>query len=177
MDARLDVNRILSLEEGDAHVIRNAGGTVTDDVILALAVSQRLLHTRQVLVMHHLDCAAGHVRGEELAAAVERDAGTRPPWCFDASPDPVLRVWEAVRALAFDPYLPHTELVRGVLYDEHADSLTDVCSASRGAATAAPHGAATAAPHGAATAAPHGAATASRRGAVTVFPPNRLERP
>jgi carbonic anhydrase len=129
MDARLDVHRILGLAEGDAHVIRNAGGSVTDEVILGLAVSQRMLDTREILVMHHLDCAMRHVRDDELVAAVERDTGHRPPWRFQTCSDPALRVWEAVRLLASDPYLGHTELVRGVLYDERADTLTDVCHA------------------------------------------------
>jgi carbonic anhydrase len=129
MDARLDVHRILGLAEGDAHVIRNAGGRVTDEVILGLAVSQRLLGTREILVLHHLDCAMRHVHDDELVAAVERDTGHRPPWRFETCSDPALRVWEAVRLLASDRYLEHTELVRGVLYDERADSLTNVCQA------------------------------------------------
>jgi carbonic anhydrase len=127
MDARLDVHRILALEEGDAHIIRNAGGVVTEDVLLALVVSQRLLETREILVMHHHDCAAGTMDADELAAAVERDTGHRPPWRFEARPDAALRVWEAVRALSVTPYLAHTELVRGVLYDERADDLSVVC--------------------------------------------------
>jgi carbonic anhydrase len=127
MDARLDLHRILRLEEGDAHILRNAGGTVTDDVILALAVSQRLLDTREILVMHHSDCAMAHVRGDELAAAVERDTGQRPPWQFRSSPDPVERLSDAVQLLASSPHLPDTELVRGVLYDDFADTLTELC--------------------------------------------------
>jgi carbonic anhydrase len=127
MDARLDVHRILALEEGDAHVIRNAGGAITDDAVLSLVVSQRVLQTREILVMHHVDCAAAGLSADELSAAVERDTGRRPPWRFQACPDPKLRLWQAVRALAYDPYLSHTELVRGVLYDEQADDLTVVC--------------------------------------------------
>src|ERR1700694_1842282 len=96
MDARLDVYRILGLAEGEAHVIRNAGGTVTEDVTVALAVSQRLLGTREILVMHHLDCAMRHVRDDELADAVERVSGQRPPWLFTTCPDPILRLQEAV---------------------------------------------------------------------------------
>jgi carbonic anhydrase len=127
MDTRLDVHRILAPEEGDAHVIRNAGGSVTDDVILAVAVSQRLLDTREILVMHHIDCAAGELAGDELAAAAERDTGNRPSWCFEPCPDPKLRVWQAVRTLAYHPHLAHTEGVSGVLYDEQADDLSVVC--------------------------------------------------
>ena len=124
MDARLDLHRILGLEEGDVHILRNAGGTVTDDVILALAVSQRLLDTREILVLHHVDCAMLHVHGDELAAAVERDTGQRPPWRFTPCPDPLERLSEAVRLIAASPHLTDTELVRGVLYDEVADTLT-----------------------------------------------------
>jgi carbonic anhydrase len=130
MDSRLDVHRILAIDEGDTHVIRNAGGAVTDDVVLALAMSQRLLQTREVLVMHHLDCAAATVDADELAAAVERDTGHRPPWRFEACADPAVRVWKAVRALAYHPYLTDTELVRGVLYDESTDELAVVCGVS-----------------------------------------------
>ena len=100
MDARLDVHRILALVEGEAHIIRNAGGIPTDDVLLSLAVSQRLLGTREILVMHHVDCYAGNA---------------------------VLRVLQAAHTIAHDPYLVDTELVRGVLYDEQVDDLTIVC--------------------------------------------------
>jgi carbonic anhydrase len=124
MDARLDLHRILGLEEGDVHIVRNAGGAVTDDVILAFAVSQRLLDTREILVLHHVDCAMRHVHGDELAAAVERDTGRRPPWRFTACPDPLERLSEAVRQIAGCPHLTDTEVVRGVLYDEAADTLT-----------------------------------------------------
>jgi carbonic anhydrase len=127
MDSRLDLHRILGLEEGDAHILRNAGGAVTEDVILALAVSQRLLDTREILVLHHVDCAMRHVHGDELAAAVERATGRRPPWRFTPCPDPHERLSEAVRLLTTNPHLPDTELVRGVLYDEVTDALTEVC--------------------------------------------------
>jgi carbonic anhydrase len=127
MDARLDLHRILGLQEGDAHILRNAGGAVSDDVILALAVSQRLLDTREILVLHHVDCAMLHVHGDELAAAVQRDTGQRPPWQFTAVSDAVERLVDAVQLLASSPHLPDTELVRGILYDETADTLTDVC--------------------------------------------------
>jgi carbonic anhydrase len=100
MDARLDVHGILALAEGEAHMIRNAGGVATDDVLLSLAMSQRLLGTREILVMHHVGCDAGN---------------------------PVLRVLQAAHTIAYDPYLVDTELVRGVLYDEQIDDLSIVC--------------------------------------------------
>jgi carbonic anhydrase len=126
MDARLDVYRILGLAEGDAHVIRNAGGIITEDVILGLAVSQRLLGTREILVLHHVDCAMRHLRDDELAAAVQRDSGERPAWRFETCPDPASRIATAVALLTCDRRLSHTECVRGVLYDEQTDGLVDV---------------------------------------------------
>jgi carbonic anhydrase len=126
MDARIDVYRVLGLSEGDAHVIRNAGGIITEDVIFALAVSQRVLGTREILVIHHLDCGMRAVRGAELAAAVERDTARRPPWQLTGCSDPVRGVEAAVRRLVRNPYLPGTELVRGFLYDEQEGTLTEV---------------------------------------------------
>jgi carbonic anhydrase len=131
MDARLDVYGILGLTPGDAHVIRNAGATVTDDVRVTLAVSQHLLGTREILVMHHLDCAMRRVHDNELAATVQRESGRRPPWRFTTVSDPVARLHEAVRLIAGDPYLPHTEAVCGYLYDERTDALDQVCRSAR----------------------------------------------
>jgi carbonic anhydrase len=131
MDARLDVYRILGLIEGDAHVIRNAGGIVTSDARLALAVSQHLMDTREILVLHHLDCAMRRVHDHELAAAVAAASGSRPPWRFATTPDPRTRVEEAVRLIAGDPYLSSTAVVRGFLYDERTDTLEDVCRSVR----------------------------------------------
>jgi carbonic anhydrase len=126
MDARLDVYRILGLAEGDAHVIRNAGGTITEDVILGLAVSQRLLGTREILVMHHVDCAMRHLRDDDLVSAVQRDIGERPAWRFETCADPASRIADAVARVACDRRLTHTPSVRGVLYDERTDSLVEV---------------------------------------------------
>jgi len=129
MDARLDVYRVLALREGDAHVIRNAGGTITPEVTMSLAVSQRVMGTREILVLHHVDCGMRRVDDKDLADGVQRDTGHRPPWTFMTSSDPAVRIWEAVRQLASDPFLHHTELVLGVLYDERADTIAEVCRA------------------------------------------------
>jgi carbonic anhydrase len=131
MDARLDVYRILGLTAGDAHVIRNAGALVTDDVRLTLAISQHLLGTREILVMHHLDCAMRRVHDHELADAVQRGGGSRPPWRFTTIADPVARVEEAVRLLADDPHLTRTDVVRGYLFDERTGGLREVCRSDR----------------------------------------------
>jgi len=127
MDTRLDLHRIFGLAEGDAHILRNAGGLVSDEVILALAVSQRLMGTREILVVHHLDCGMRGVHDQELADAVERDTGQRPSWRFTTPSDPRQSLAEAVRLLAASPHLTGTKLVHGVLYDEVTDRVIDEC--------------------------------------------------
>jgi carbonic anhydrase len=131
MDARLDVYRILGLTEGDAHVIRNAGGVVNDDVLLSLAVSQHLMGTREILVLQHVDCAMRRVYDRDLAAVVERDSGHRPSWRFTTATQPRTRLEQAVARIAADPHLPHTELVSGFLYDERTGALDEVCRSAR----------------------------------------------
>jgi carbonic anhydrase len=131
MDARLDVYRILGLTEGDAHVIRNAGATVSEDVLLSLAISQHLMQTREILVLQHVDCAMRRVHDRDLAAVVERDSGHRPPWRFTTSANPRARLEQAVQRIAGDPHLPHTELVSGFLYDERTGALDEVCRSAR----------------------------------------------
>src|SRR6202011_380497 len=87
MDARLDVYRILGLKEGDAHVIRNAGGVVTDDVIRSLTISQRLLGTREIILIHHTDCGMLTFKDDDVKAQIEADTGLRPPFALEAFPD------------------------------------------------------------------------------------------
>ncbi len=84
MDARIETGRMLGLEEGDAHVIRNAGGVVTDDVIRSLIISQRLLGTREIMLIHHSDCGMLTFRDDDLKDAVEQDAGIRPAFAMEA---------------------------------------------------------------------------------------------
>lgn len=126
MDARLDVYRVLGLGEGDAHVIRNAGGVVTDDVIRSLAVSQRKLETREVVLVHHTRCGMATFTDDDFAAELERDCGVRPAWSPGAFPDTEQDVRDSMDLLRKNPFLLHTDAVRGFVYDVDAGSLTEV---------------------------------------------------
>ncbi len=125
MDARMDVYRILGLEPGDAHVIRNAGGVVTQDTLRSLAISQHLLGTREVLLVHHTGCG---MQGADEAAVldrVEQATGTRPDWAVQGFADVDEDVRESVRRLRECPYLVATE-VRGTVYDVTTGKLREV---------------------------------------------------
>src|SRR5437764_8820603 len=113
MDARLDVYRILGLAEGEAHVIRNAGGVVTDDVIRSLTISQRLLGTSEVILIHHTDCGMLTFSDDTFKAEVLQDTGLRPPWAPEAFPDVHDDVAQSIRRIKASPFVPHTEAVRG----------------------------------------------------------------
>jgi carbonic anhydrase len=126
MDARIDVFAILGLQLGQAHVLRNAGGIVTDDVLRSLLLSQRLLGTREVMLVHHTGCGLLTFRDDELAAEVERDSGVRPPFPLGAITsleDSVRTSMATVRSCAF---LPHGDQVRGFVYDVATGRLHEV---------------------------------------------------
>ena len=126
MDARLDVYRILGLEEGQAHVIRNAGGVVTDDEIRSLAISQRLLGTREIVLIHHTDCGMLTFDDEEFRDSIEADAGDRPTWSSEAFPDLDQDVRDSVHRITGSPYVPHTDQVRGFVFDVATGRLREV---------------------------------------------------
>jgi carbonic anhydrase len=126
MDARLDVYRILGLNEGEAHVIRNAGGVVTDDEIRSLAISQRLLGTREVILIHHTDCGMLTFSDDDFRSAVERDTGQRPPWDSAAFPDLEGDVRASKERITGSPFVPHTDQVRGFVFDVATGKLTEV---------------------------------------------------
>ncbi len=126
MDARIDVYRVLGLAPGDAHVIRNAGGVVTDDAIRSLLISQRLLGTREVLVMHHTECGMQTFRDEDLAAEIEREVGARPPFALGAFSDLQEDVRESMRRILGSPFVAHKDQVRGFVYDVRTGSLEEV---------------------------------------------------
>ena len=125
MDARLDPARILGLEKGDAHVLRNAGGVVTDDAIRSLAISQHLLGTQDVVVIQHTDCGMQDVEDDEFRARLERDAGERPPWPAGGFEDLDDSVRDSVRRIAESPFLPNKS-ARGFVYDVHTGELREV---------------------------------------------------
>lgn len=126
MDARVNPYGIFGLGEGDAHVIRNAGGAVTDDVIRSLAISQRLLGTEEIVLVHHADCGMRTFRDEDFAQQIQRDTGIRPPWAAEAFPDSAEDVRQSVARIKASPFLPHRDAVRGFVYDEKSGRLNEV---------------------------------------------------
>lgn len=126
MDARLDVYALLGLSPGDSHVFRNAGGIVTQDVIRSLAVSQRLLGTREILLIHHTDCGMATFTDEEFLAAVERDTGVRPDWEPGSFADAADSVRASMARVQASPFVPHKESVRGFVLDLRTELLEEV---------------------------------------------------
>lgn len=125
MDARLDPARILGLELGDAHVIRNAGGVVTDDVVRSLLISQRLLGTTEIVLVHHTDCGMATFTDDAVKADVERETGIRPPFSLEAFPDAEADVRQSVARLQASPFVSSTS-VRGFVYDVRTGRLQEV---------------------------------------------------
>jgi carbonic anhydrase len=117
MDARLDPARALGLEEGDAHVIRNAGGVVTDDAIRSLAISQRLLGTNEIILIHHTDCGMLTFSDDEVKAQIEHDTGIRPPFALESFKDVDADVRQSIARIAASPFVPDKSRVRGFVYD------------------------------------------------------------
>ena len=126
MDARLDVFSVLGLEPGDAHVIRNAGGVVTEDVIRSLVISQRLLGTREVMLIHHTDCGMQTFRDGDLKDAIGADTGLRPPFAFEPFVDLEQDVRDSIARLQASPFLPHRDRIRGFIYDCATGRLIEV---------------------------------------------------
>lgn len=126
MDARLNVYGILGLQEGEAHVIRNAGGVVTDDVIRSLTISQRLLGTREIVLVHHTDCGMLTFTDDPLKAQIQAEVGIRPPFALEAFPDLEGDVRQCVARIKASPFVPHRENVRGCVYDVKTGRLSEV---------------------------------------------------
>jgi carbonic anhydrase len=125
MDARLAPARILGLEQGDAHVIRNAGGVVTDEEIRSLAISQHLLGTTEIMLIQHTDCGMLKITDEEFAELMEREAGERPPWSARAFADLDESVRESKRRIEASPFIP-SKRVRGFVYEVESGELREV---------------------------------------------------
>lgn len=124
MDARIDVFALLGLEQGDAHVIRNAGGVVTDDVIRSLVISQRYLGTTHVVVMHHTDCGMTTFASDGLSRELERETGLRPAWAAEAFGDPMDEIRQSVRRVVASPFVRGT--VEGRVWDVETGELRTV---------------------------------------------------
>ena len=126
MDARLDVHKILGLSVGDAHVIRNAGGVVTDDVIRSLLISQRLLGTEEIVLIHHTECGMLSFADDDLKRSIEKETGIRPPFALEAFDDLEADVRQSLARIESSPFIPRKSSVRGFVYDVRTGRLAEV---------------------------------------------------
>jgi carbonic anhydrase len=126
MDARLNVYAILGLAEGEAHVIRNAGGVITDDEIRSLTISQRLLGTREVVLIHHTDCGMLTFTDDDFKASIQKDTGIKPGWAAEAFPDLDDDVRQSIARIKASPFIPHKDSVRGFVFDVSTGKLREV---------------------------------------------------
>ncbi len=126
MDARLDVHKILGLNEGDAHVIRNAGGVATDDAIRSLVISQRLLGTNEIILIHHTDCGMLTFKDDDVKRQIESDTGIRPAFALEAFPHVEEDVRQSIARIQASPFIPNKSSVRGFVYDVKSGKLEEV---------------------------------------------------
>lgn len=126
MDARLNPYGLLGLEEGDAHVIRNAGGVITDDEIRSLAISQRLLGTREIVLIHHTDCGMLTFTDDEFRRSIQDETGIKPEWAAESFPDVEEDVRQSLARVNASPFIPHKESVRGFVYEVETGRLREV---------------------------------------------------
>jgi len=126
MDARLNPYGLLGLSKGDAHVIRNAGGVITDDEIRSLAISQRLLGTQEIMLIHHTDCGMLTFGDEDFRRQVQEDTGVKPGWAAEAFDDLEADVRQSIARIEASPFIPNKQTVRGFVYDVHTGRLTEV---------------------------------------------------
>src|SRR6476646_4543610 len=126
MDARLDVHELLGLQEGDAHVIRNAGGAVTDDVIRSLAISQRLLGTKEIVLIHHTDCGMLTFKDDDVKKQIESEVGIRPAFALEAFDSLEGDVKQSIGRIEASPFIPNKSSVRGFVYDVKSGRLNEV---------------------------------------------------
>jgi carbonic anhydrase len=117
MDSRMDIFAILGLDNGEAHIIRNAGGVITDDVIRSLCLSQRLLGTREIVLVHHTDCGLQRVSEDAFKAELEAELGIKPWWSLEAFTDAYADVRQSIQRLYRSPFIAHSQHVRGFVYD------------------------------------------------------------
>jgi carbonic anhydrase len=126
MDARLVPTRVLGLEEGDAHVIRNAGGVVTDGDIRSLAISQRLLGTKEIVLIHHTDCGMLTFTDDAFKKDIHDETGIKPEWAAESFDDIDVDVKQSVARIKASPFIPHKDAIRGFVYDVKDGSLREV---------------------------------------------------
>jgi carbonic anhydrase len=126
MDARLDLDDLLGLDEGDTHVIRNAGGAITEDAIRSLVISQRLLWTFEIILIHHTDCGMLTFTDKGLKRDIQGETGIRPPFAFEPFPDLDEDVRQSLARVRTNPFIPHRTGARGFVYDVRTGRLHEV---------------------------------------------------
>ena len=126
MDSRIDVHAILGLRVGDAHVIRNGGGVISPDVIRSLTISQRVTGTREIILIHHTDCANLGLDEMKFKAELQAEVGFKPDWSFDSFTDIEDDLRQSVLRLRSNPFIPHTDLIRGFIFDVATGKLNEV---------------------------------------------------
>jgi carbonic anhydrase len=126
MDSRMKIFGLLGMGDGESHVIRNAGGVVTDDVIRSLAISQRLLGTTEIILIHHTDCGLQKTTDDEFKREVEAETGIRPPWAVEAFTDAASDVRQSIGRLKASPFVPHKDAIRGFVFDVATGRLNEV---------------------------------------------------
>lgn len=126
MDARINLFSLLGLREGDAHIIRNAGGVITEDEIRSLAISQRLMGTREIILIHHTDCGMQAFDDADFRAELEAETGVSVPWDTEAFSDLDLDVRKSIARIRDSPFIPHSERVRGFVYEVETGVLREV---------------------------------------------------
>ena len=117
MDSRMDIFQMLGLDHGDAHIIRNAGGVVTDDVIRSLVLSQRLLGTREIILVHHTNCGLQAISEDKFKAEIEGEVGIKPWWALEAFSDPYVDTRQSINRLRHSPFVMYKDHIRGFVYD------------------------------------------------------------
>jgi len=126
MDARMDIFQLLGLANGEAHIIRNAGGVVTDDVIRSLCLSQRYLGTNEIMLVHHTGCGLQNISEDTFNAELEAEFGVKPHWALESFTDPYADVRQSIQRLYMTPFVPHKQNVRGFVYDVTSGRLHEV---------------------------------------------------
>jgi carbonic anhydrase len=126
MDARLNPYGLLGLQEGDAHVIRNAGGVVTDDEIRSLAISQRLLGTEEIILIHHTDCGMLTFTDDAFKRGIEDELGIKPQWAAESFTDPDVDIRQSISRIKANPFIPRTDKVRGFVFEVKSGALREV---------------------------------------------------
>ena len=126
MDSRMDLVGLLGLDLGDAHMIRNAGGVVTDDAIRSLAISQRMLGTREIVLLHHTDCGMLTFSDDEFKRSLLDETGIKPAWAVEAFDDLDEDVRQSIARIQASPFIPHKDSVRGFVYDVHTGAVREV---------------------------------------------------